>query len=136
MNAKISQLDPVQQLVVRYAFENVIDLSAFKFAQLLDHRPIFANKSDYDAATRLFQIPDETSRTAMKSCHQHQILISPITSTFSLYKCHFSRPLLQDPSHQSHQEYQSSNISQMMKLTTIPALPLHYCVTGMTMHLE
>ena len=54
MSAKISQLNPVQRLVVRYTFENKIDLATFKFAQLLDSGPIFNNKSEYNAASRLY----------------------------------------------------------------------------------
>ena len=54
MSAKISQLNPVQRLVVRYAFENQIDLATFKFAQLLDSGPIFNNKSEYNATLRLY----------------------------------------------------------------------------------
>lgn len=60
------------------------------------------------------KILDETSRTAMISCHQ--ILIFPITLTLPLYKCPAISSLLQDPSHKSNQEHQSSLIYWMMKM--------------------
>lgn len=55
MNVKISQLNEVQWLIVRYIFENEIDLSANRFAQLHHGGLIFTNKAEHNTASSLYQ---------------------------------------------------------------------------------